>query len=84
VHDVAAALGNDLSNDWHSQQRKIADDVQDLVPHKLIAKAPAGYDRDPHSTTARSFQGAAIALRYLPARIEQGAVKIKCKQTNGH
>ena len=38
VQDVAAAFGDDLAHDGHSQQRKVADDVEDLVTHKFVAK----------------------------------------------
>ena len=41
VHDVAAAFGNDLAQNWHSQEREVADDVEDLVTHEFVAEAQA-------------------------------------------
>ena len=39
VKNVAAPLSPEASQERHSQQRQIADDVQNLVAHKLIPKA---------------------------------------------
>src|SRR6266850_8570068 len=41
MHTVTGALGVYAAQDRHSKQRKIADDVHDLVAHKLIAEPQA-------------------------------------------
>ena len=43
MHDVTAALRNYLAQNRHTQQRQIANDVQNLVAHKLVRKAQAGF-----------------------------------------
>ena len=47
MHDVTAALSNYFSENRHTQQRQIADDVQNLVAHKLVAKSQASRIQHP-------------------------------------
>src|SRR6266508_4842764 len=42
MHDVSAALGNHSTKNGHSQKSKIANNVQNLVTHKLIRETQSG------------------------------------------
>src|SRR5262249_15062795 len=43
MQQVSTALGADAAQNRHTQEGQIADDVEDLVTHKFIGKAQAGF-----------------------------------------
>ena len=47
MQKVTAALSFDAAQKHHAQQRKVADDVQNLVAHELVGKAQAVFVQHP-------------------------------------